>query len=255
MLSEEDGSELWRTEDLFTCAGGSVDRAQRPAVFSEVVVVRAECGSGGAELVALNLADGEVLWHLEGAGTDFVVPYGSVRAVGDLLAVDQGSEEPYWDEAFAESVVLDPVTGEVVGEAEGNGEDWYPARTVGDGFLVSRREPGADAVGYELRRFDGSTLATAEEAVETSSPGEYVLALENAVVKFTEATDSGPLVSVAPWGGGEPFQVEVPESTEAALPSENRQLKGRFEAVPGAVVLVDLSGARDDGVRVIGLGE
>ncbi len=252
MLSDEDGSELWRTEDLFTCDGGSVDRAQRPVAFSEAVVVRAVCGSGEAELVTLDPEDGSVLWHLVGAETGFLAPEGSVRAVGDLLAVDQDLEAPYWGQEFAESVVLDPVMGEVVGDAAEIGEDWYPARTFGDGFLVSQRDSGADAVSYELHRFDGQTLATADQAVETSSPGGYVLALEEAVVKFAGGRDGGPLISVAPWDGGEPFRVDVPETVEVALPSSTRQPEARFEAVPGAVVLVDRSGSEGEGVKVIG---
>ncbi|WP_247666040.1 PQQ-binding-like beta-propeller repeat protein [Nocardiopsis sp. B62] len=252
MLSDEDGSELWRTEDLFTCDGGSVDRADRPAVFPEALVVRAECGTDVTELVALDPEDGEVLWNLEGAGARPSAD--SVRAVGDLLALDQGGDG-YWGEEFAEAVVLDPVTGEVVGDAAGTGEDWYPARTFGNGFLVSRRESGADAVGYELRRFDGQVSGTAAQAVETSSPGAYVIALEDAVVKFADSGDGGPMVSVAPWDGGEPFDVDVPESTDVALPSGTRQPEGRFEAVPGVVVLVDLSGAEGEGVKVLGFGE
>ncbi|WP_017590602.1 outer membrane protein assembly factor BamB family protein [Nocardiopsis ganjiahuensis] len=253
MLSEEDGSELWRTEDLFTCEGSKVHGADRPVVFSEAVVVRAWCGSGDAELLALDPADGAVLWHLEDAEAEFLTAErGSVRGAGELLPVyhDRGPE--YEDEQFSEQYVLDPATGEVVGDATGLEEGWFLARTLEDGFLVSHRAPHDEAAGYELRRFDGQTLATEEQAVPTASAGSYVLALEEAVVKL-EPEDPETPVSVTPWGGGEAHRIDLPEPVEAALYFEARQPEGQFEAVPGAVLLVDRSDSQGEGVKVIGL--
>lgn len=253
MLSEEEGSELWRTEDLFTCEGSKVHGADRPVVFSEAVVVRAWCGSGDAELLALDPADGEVLWHLEGAETEFLTAErGSVRGAGELLPVyhDRGPE--YEDERFSERYVLDPATGEVVGEATGLEEGWFLARTLEDGFLVSHRDPHDEAAGYELRRFDGRTLATEEQAVATASAGSYVLALEEAVVKLEPEAPETP-VSVTPWGGGDSHRIDLPDPVKAAGYFQARQPEGQFEAVPGAVVLVDLGRSEGEGIKVIGL--
>lgn len=253
MLSTEDGSELWRTDDLFACEGSHVNTADRPVVFSEAVVVKAGCDSGQAELISLDVVNGEVLWHLEGEDAEFLTPeLRSLRGMGELLPVYHDRGPMYQDEEFSELRVFDPVTGEVVGDESGvDGLDWYLARTVEDGFLVSQRAPGESTVGYELRRFDGRSLTTGGQAVPTASAGSYVLALEEAVVKL-EPEDPETPVSVTPWDGGEPHRIDLPEPVEAAGYFQARQPKGQFEAVPGAVVLVDLSDSQGEGIKVIG---
>ncbi|PWV45502.1 PQQ-binding-like beta-propeller repeat protein [Nocardiopsis sp. L17-MgMaSL7] len=253
MLSDEDGSELWRTEDLFTCEGSKVHRADRPVVFSDAVVVRAGCGSLDAELIGLDPGDGSVLWHLEGEEAAFLTSERrSVRGAGEVLPVyhDQGSS--YQDEQFSERYVFDPVTGGVVGDATGLEEEehHYLARTLEDGFLVAQRAPSVKAAGYELRRFDGQILATEERAVPTASISSYVLALEDAVVKL-ESEDPETPVNVAPWGGGDVHRIDLPEPVRAAGYFEARQPEGQFEAVPGAVVLVGLADSQDQGAKVI----
>ncbi|WP_223809176.1 outer membrane protein assembly factor BamB family protein [Nocardiopsis listeri] len=254
MLSTEDGSELWRTDDLFSCEGSHVNTADRPVVFSDAVVVKAGCDSGQAELISLDVVNGEVLWHLEGEDAEFLTPESrSLRGMGGLLPVYHDRGPMYQDEEFSELRVFDPVTGEVVGDESGvDGLDWYLARTVEDGFLVSRRAPGESTVGYELRRFDGRSLTTGGQAVPTGSAGSYVLALEDAVVKL-EPKDPETPVSVTPWDGGEPYRIDLLEPVEVAGYFQGRQPKGQFEAVPGAVVLVDLSDSQGEGVKVIGL--
>ena len=253
MLSEEDGSELWRTEDLFTCEGSKVHRVDRPVVFPEAVVVRSGCGSLDAELIALDPEDGSVLWHLEGEEAAFLISeLRSVRGAGELLPVYHDQGPMYQDEQFSERYVLDPVTGEVVGDATGlEEEDRYLVRTLEDGFLVSPIPVPGESISYELRRFDGQTLATEERAVATESASSYVLALEDAVVKL-EPEDPETPVNVTPWGGGDSQRIDLPSPVEAALYFHARQPEGQFEAVPGAVVLVDRSGSEDEGVKVIG---
>ncbi|WP_304452344.1 hypothetical protein [Nocardiopsis sp. YSL2] len=133
MRSDTDGEVLWYTEHLFSCGDSTVDRADRPVVFAGAMVVRAVCGSGEAQLTRLDPSDGAVLWSMTCQDSDFLVADGGVRQVGALLAIDDGApdDEPEEGTQYAEAVVIEPTSGELMGDGVELAEGQFLSRTVG----------------------------------------------------------------------------------------------------------------------------
>lgn len=262
LRSDVDGEELWLTEDLFSCGDSKVERTERPVVFPETVVVRAVCGSGETELTALNLDDGSVLWSMTGADEEFLVSDGGLRRIGGLLAVDEAGSvyEPEGGTRYAETVVIDPVSGEVVGEGVEERGDRFLVRTLETGYLLSGRTDEERVYNYELRGFDGETVAaTGEYAVSTQAVSAYLLPLEESLLKLEPGRGTGDLLTVAPWAGEtEPEQVALPRRLDTSLASQDREVtmnllgEDRFLAVPGSVVMVERPEEDRGGATVLG---
>ncbi|MBR8743566.1 hypothetical protein DSY14_17815 [Nocardiopsis sp. MG754419] len=259
MRSDADGSELWGTGDLFACGDSKVARADRPVVFPEAVVVRAECGSGQAQMTALDPDDGSTLWSMTGDENEALVADGGVRRAGTLLAVHDGTSEsePQGGSRYAETLVVDPVSGEVVGEGTEVGDGRFLAATSDDGYLVSTRSETERVFGYELRDLDGGVVAaTGEEAVRTPAVLRFLLPLEEALVKLEPAgrgAEGGDSVlTVAPWGAEEAHTVALPRPVADAGAWSDSAVREGFLAVPGAVVLIERPREDRDGVTILG---
>src|SRR5699024_3035967 len=116
--------------------------------------------------------DGSLLWSLHEEEHEQVVRDGGIRAAGDVLAVHENAPTlPPGGVPSAERLVLDPVSGEVLGEGADLEEGQNLAATVEEGYLVLNRTPGSEQVfGYELRSFEGETLmSTGDEAVSSAN--------------------------------------------------------------------------------------
>ncbi|NYJ35549.1 PQQ-binding-like beta-propeller repeat protein [Nocardiopsis aegyptia] len=257
MRSDTDDEVLWHTEDLFSCGESTVDRADRPVVFPGAVVVRAVCGSGEAQLTALAPANGSVLWSMTSQESNVLAADGGVRRMGELLAIDDGAPElePAGGDRYRETVVVDPVSGELLSDGIELEEGQFLARTVDQGYLLSNRSGVERTFGFELRGFDGETVAaTAAEAVQTSSLLDYLLPLDEAFVKLEPSggVAGNSVLTVAPWGAEETHEVPLPRSVRGAVPSEEFAKSQEFILVPGAVVLIESPIEDRDGITVVG---
>ncbi|PWV45512.1 putative pyrroloquinoline-quinone binding quinoprotein [Nocardiopsis sp. L17-MgMaSL7] len=269
MRSDADGGVLWRTEELFSCGEAKVGSASTPTVFEDVVVVRAVCGSGEAQVTALDLEEGAQLWSRTGSESEFLAPDGGVRRVGELLAVHEGDTvpSPEGGTRHQERVVLDPANGEILGNGPDLGDDQALVKTLEDGYLVATRGTEERVYDYEKRGFDGETLATtAGEAIHTWAMSVYLLPLEESLVKLeprsplTRGTDvvrSG--LTVSEWGSGrEADEIALPRPLDGGLSTQEssraHDLLGddRFLAVPGAVALVERTEGDGAGATVLG---
>lgn len=146
----------------------------------------------------------------------------------------------------ADRLVLDPVSGEILGEGIDLEEDQHLAATSDEGYLVLNKAPGHEQVfGYELRLFEGETLvSTGDEAVSSANALAFGLPLEEALV----TREAGPAkgepgrssVKVAEWGtDAEVTEVQLPRLLSTGLgrsrASAVRTFSGleRFFAAPG----------------------
>lgn len=268
MAAVDEESHHWSVPDAIDCPSGNVDTVGT-AVFEESVVLRSTCESGEVFLVAFDPVDGLLLWSLHEEEHEQVVRDGGIRAAGDVLVVHENAPTlPPGGVPSAERLVLDPVSGEVLGEGVDLEEDQNLAATVEEGYLVLNRTPGHEQVfGYELRSFEGETLmSTGDEAVSSANALAFGVPLQEALVTLEAGSARGEpgrsSVKVSEWGADEEAaEVRLPRLLSSGLRESRESVVGtfsgleRFIAAPGAVVLVEWTQdwEEEGDMRILGL--
>lgn len=265
MSSIGDEDDVWSVSDVFDCSSRDVETVGS-AAFESAVVLRPTCSSGEVSLVALDPTDGSALWSMAEEDSDRLVRDGGIRAGGDVLAVHENAPKgPPGGVLGAERLVLDPLSGEVLGDGVDLEEGQVLAATFEEGYLILNGVSGDKQLyGYELRSFEGEALrTTGDEAVRSENASTLTLPLEEALVTL-EARSSrneprGSRVKAAAWGADqEATEVRLPRLLSSGLggtrESAIETFSGleRFVTAPGAVVLVEWPQDEEEDVRVLG---
>ncbi|MFE1101225.1 hypothetical protein ACFW4K_11940 [Nocardiopsis alba] len=251
----------WTTEPSICATGSGEPKIHQGIATSERLTLIGSCNNSHHVLVGLDPKTGEELWRLD-SNEDFdyggTYEYAAVEnvIVHQTIAPLRGTS------------VFDVNEGEIISDDLPDGRHNDLLRILPDGYFSVRTyedDEGETFLDYELRDFTDQVRDAATTRYQNlGSPINHFLPLDDSFLKLTldEETEEPRIISVYKWGEtGPTTQIPLPVDMDIFYPNhENLSLAafdlslgpGRFEAVPGAVLVREFP-EKGYSQRIVGL--